>query len=192
MNSSPHLEIDFLLASQADKHVTVNDGFERLDALTQLSVLSVGSNIAPSNPNPGDRHIVGSAPLGEWSRQANYIAMWSIGGWHFFKPKPGWFAWNGVTRSKLVWDGFAWTDWVVPAGSSLQNMGPIGINAAASPRNPLTSAGSNTLLTHAGGGHMLAVNKADENSRDYIAKQLCRSRGIVFGKCQHLAAEIFT
>ena len=54
-----HLLLPYILASQAQKHVTHNEALRLLDAMVQLSVLDRDLTSPPASPADGDRHIVG-------------------------------------------------------------------------------------------------------------------------------------
>jgi hypothetical protein len=49
---------------------------------------------------------------------------------------------------------------VPPTQAPLQNIGEVGVNTTADTINRLSVAAEATLLTHAGAGHQLKVNKA--------------------------------
>src|SRR4051794_37605135 len=53
-----HLLLPYLLASQAQKHVTHNEALRLLDAMVQLAVLDQARTAPPGSPADGDRHIV--------------------------------------------------------------------------------------------------------------------------------------
>ena len=73
MSQTPHLKLDYLLPEQAQKHITVNDALRRLDGLVQLSVKNRTTIIPPSEPENGDRYLVGPQAQGAWEGQA---AIW--------------------------------------------------------------------------------------------------------------------
>ena len=47
---SPHLLLPYLVAAQAQKHVTHNEALRLLDALVQLSVLNLNLTAPPVSP----------------------------------------------------------------------------------------------------------------------------------------------
>ncbi|MBL4619601.1 MAG: DUF2793 domain-containing protein [Marinicaulis sp.] len=53
MEQSPRLSLPYVQPAQAQKHVTVNESFRRLDALTQLTVLSQTIAAEPGAPAEG-------------------------------------------------------------------------------------------------------------------------------------------
>lgn len=92
MDTTPNLKLPYLLPSQAQKHVTVNEGLRSLDATQQLGIISRNLATAPSSPNAGDRYIVAQGAGGDWLGEDNNIAAWQDNAWHFYAPKNGWLA----------------------------------------------------------------------------------------------------
>ena len=58
MATTPSLGLPLVEGGQAQKHVTVNEAFTRLDALAQLSVISRTISAPPVGPAEGDQYIV--------------------------------------------------------------------------------------------------------------------------------------
>jgi hypothetical protein len=64
MSNTTHLQLPYLLASQAQKHVTHNEALRLLDAMVQLAVLDRDLTAPPGSPADGDRYIVvGRRPI---------------------------------------------------------------------------------------------------------------------------------
>jgi hypothetical protein len=88
----------FVSAALGDNYYTVGEAMLRsFQALIQPNVISVGLNTPPVSPVNGDSYVVGTAPTGLWTGQANSIAYWTTddptnipGYWMFFAPKSGW------------------------------------------------------------------------------------------------------
>ncbi|UWQ48135.1 DUF2793 domain-containing protein [Leisingera aquaemixtae] len=154
--SSPILALPYLMPSQAQKHVTHNEALQLLDALVQLSVQGFDAATPPASPAPGESHALGAAPQAAWAGHAGEIAVWQGEGWLFLPPRPGWRAWGLAEAELRVWDGSAW---ILPPAAT-QNLARVGVGTAADAANPLSVSGPATLLTHAGAGHQLKVNKA--------------------------------
>ena len=59
-DTTTHLLLPYLLAAQAQKHVTHNEALRLLDGLVQLSVLDrdLTAPVRPTIPSDGDRYIV--------------------------------------------------------------------------------------------------------------------------------------
>lgn len=91
---TPNLNLDEIAAAQSEPEVPINSALRKLDALVQMSVLSI-ANAPPGSPADGDRHIVGTAPTGTFAAHDNAIAFWVAGTfneWRFETPKVGWLA----------------------------------------------------------------------------------------------------
>ena len=63
-NLSSNLNLPFLVASQADKHVTVNESLAILDCLVQLTFGAAATDAAPAQPIAGKCYLVGEQPKG--------------------------------------------------------------------------------------------------------------------------------
>lgn len=158
MSESPHLGLSYLAPAQAQKHVTVNETFRRLDALVQLGALDRTAD-PPSNPAEGDRHIVAAAATGAWAGHDGAIAAFLDGVWVFVSPKPGWLAYVAAEGALLVFLGEAWVG-ALAALASLDDLERLGIGATADATNRLAVASPAALFTHAGAGVQVKLNKA--------------------------------
>jgi hypothetical protein len=107
MNTT-HLQLPYLLASQAQKHVTHNEALRLLDAMVQLAVLDRTRTGPPASPADGDRHIVASGATGLWAGWDLTIAYWVDGAWTRLVPRPGWLSWIAAEAVFLGWTGTAW------------------------------------------------------------------------------------
>ena len=92
-DTSTHLLLPYLLAAQAQKHVTVNEALRLLDGLVQLAVLDRHLTAPPGSPADGDRYIVASGATGAWAGWDLNVAYWVDGAWMRLVPRPGWQAW---------------------------------------------------------------------------------------------------
>lgn len=155
-DTSPVLELPYLQPSQAQKHVTHNEALRRLDLVVQLRVQAVGAETPPDTPLDGEVHALGASPSGVWAGQAWKLAAWLDGAWQFIEPVPGWRAWDLGAARLRVWDGAGWG--LPPAET--QNLEGVGIATTFDATNRLSVQAPATLLTHAGAGHQLKVNKA--------------------------------
>jgi len=107
--TTPNLALPYLVAAQAQKHVTVNEALDALDGLVQLSVISAGFMAPPGSPVEGDRYIIASGATGAWAGWDTSVAQFSGGAWLRLIPQTGWLAWNAASGQLLVWTGSAWT-----------------------------------------------------------------------------------
>jgi hypothetical protein len=159
MENTENLQLPYLMASQAQKHVTHNEALRMLDALVQLAVVSRTVDIPPALPQPGDRYIVPAGATGAWTGHADAIAAWQDGGWTFYAARSGWLAYALDEKALLQWSGSNWTDHSASI-VELQDMALLGINATADAGNRLALAAPASLFSHEGAGHQLKINKA--------------------------------
>ena len=109
-----HLLLPYILAAQAQKHVTHNEALRLLDAMVQLSVLDRDLTAPPASPADGDRYIVASAATGLWAGWDLNVTTWVDGVWMRLVPRPGWLAWIADEATFFVWNGSAWQSVGVP------------------------------------------------------------------------------
>lgn len=158
MTTSPNLNLPFVAAGQAQKHVTVNEGLVLIDSLMHLAVQGAPANAPPAEPAQGSRWLVGDTPDGAWTGHAGQLAVFLDGGWRFHAPRAGWLVHRGDSRELLAFDGAAWSSLAQP--ESLQGLELLGVGMEALAARPLSVAGESTLLTHAGDDYRLTINKA--------------------------------
>lgn len=151
---TPNLEMPFILPSQAQKHVTHNEALQRLDAVTQL-VIAAHLADPPANPDEGACFEIAPSPTDEWTGKAGKIAIWQDGIWTFITPRPGWRAVFASDGRLYIHDGTAFRPYDAVAGIER-----LGVNATADEVNRLAVSADATLLSHAGHGHQLKINKA--------------------------------
>ena len=159
METTENLQLPYLMASQAQKHVTHNEALRTLDALVQLAIVSRTVETPPASPQPGDRYIVPTGATGTWTGHAEAIAAWQDGAWTFHAPRGGWLAYALDEATLLLWSGSGWTDHAGTIGE-LQDMALLGVNATADAGNRLALAAPASLFNHEGAGHQLKINKA--------------------------------
>ncbi|SDG13764.1 DUF2793 domain-containing protein [Rhodobacter capsulatus] len=107
-DTTTHLGLPYLLAAQAQKHVTHNEALRLLDAMVQLSVLDRTRTAPPASPADGNRHLVASGATGLWAGWDLNIAFWIDGAWVRLVPRTGWLVWVAAEGLFLVWTGSAW------------------------------------------------------------------------------------
>ena len=82
MARTPHLNLPVLASAQAQKHVTVNEALDAVDAVAQCAVKGRDRNDPPSGAADGDRWLIGAAPIGVWtspSGQARLVDQRRLG-----------------------------------------------------------------------------------------------------------------
>ena len=113
-DTSTNLGLPYLLAAQAQKHVTHNEALRLLDAMVQLSVLDRIRTTPPASPADGDRYLVASGATGLWAGWDLNVAFWVDGVWMRLVPRPGWLVWVAAEQVFLVWNGTVWDPVGVP------------------------------------------------------------------------------
>jgi hypothetical protein len=170
MSTTPNLALPYILASQAQKHVTHNEAIRALDVLVQVAVADRDLGAPPGSPAEGDRYIVAAAATGAWSAHDGEIAAWQDAAWMFYAPAEGWMAWVADENVLLAFDGTAWI--AAASAAALQNVPMLGVNGSADATSRLTLASAASLFDHAGAGHQQKINKA---SAGETASQLYQS-----------------
>lgn len=155
MDHTPRLTLPFIMPSQAQKHVTHNEAIQALDALVQSAVESRTLAIPPTTPLAGDTYLVPSGATGAWAGHTDEIAAYEAGAWLFHDPAPGWQLYCKADKTQYVFDAGAW----VPFASLASGLPRLGINTTSDTTNRLAVASASTLLSHAGAGHQVKINK---------------------------------
>jgi hypothetical protein len=156
---SPNLALPYLLAAQAQKHVTVNEALRLLDGLVQLSVIEARS-APPAAPPLGARYLVTAPASSLWAGWQGSIALWDDNAWRRLIPQAGWLLWDNGIEAMLRFDGSAWLTVPLIDDYGSGEIEALGVAAAADATNRLAVAAPAVLLTHAGAGHQLKINKA--------------------------------
>ena len=159
MDETPNMKLPYIMAAQAQKHVTHNEAIRMLDAVVQLSVLDRGLITPPVSPADGERYIVAVAATGAWAGKDNQVAAWQDNAWIFYTPLEGWLCWVGDEDKLVNWDGSGWIG-VSADTSEIQNANHVGVNATADDSNRLAVSSPATLFNHEGNGHQIKINKA--------------------------------
>jgi hypothetical protein len=151
---SARLDLPFIAPSQAQKHVTYNEAVQRLDLLVQMVLDGFEATEPPAAPETGARYALGQGAMGVWAGQDGQIAVFLGEAWGFVAPQEGWIATaRGSADLRLYRDG-TWRS--IP-----ERVERLGIATDADTLNRLSVAAEATLLTHAGAGHQLKINKAE-------------------------------
>lgn len=160
MDETTNLQLPYIMAAQAQKHVTHNEAIRALDCLVHLSVLDRDLATSPATPADGDRYIVAAGGTGAWAGRDLVVAAFQDAAWAFYPPREGWTAWVADEDLLVVWDGSAWVVASSGGGGSVNPTSLVGVNATADAANRLTVASPASLFNHDGAGHQIKVNKA--------------------------------
>ena len=163
---SSRLSLPYILPSQAQKHVTVNEALRKLDGIVQLTLHAAVSVVPPENPAPGDSHFVGADATGVWLDRDGQIATWQDGGWIFTTPQRGWRAYLLSENELAIFDGLTWT--------SL----PTGTEPSPAPATPdrVNLIGGLDLIVNRYTLDLTAANQVDVGFQGYLP-----SHHLVFG-----------
>lgn len=140
-DTSPNLEMPFILPAQAQKHVTHNEALRILDVVVQLTVQAFGATTPPPTPSEGSIWALVAAANGDWAGHGEQLAAWFNGYWNYLTPRVGWQAFGLADGSLRVWSG---TAWIRPA---LNNLDGLGIGTGYDATNRLTVSAAATLLS---------------------------------------------
>ena len=143
-DATTNLLLPYILAAQAQKHVTHNEALRLLDGLVQLAVIDRDLTSPPASPADGDRYIVGSGATGDWTGWDLNVALWTDGAWLRLPPRAGWRAWVEAEALLLAYDG---AGWVGTTPSELQNLALLGVGTAADAANPFSAKLNAALWT---------------------------------------------
>ena len=112
--TTPRLGLPFIIASQAQKHITHNEALRDLDVLVHLTVEDNTITTPPADASDGQCYVVADGATGDWSGRATQIAVRKDQAWHFYIPKEGWTCWLRSRNAMMVFEGFGWIDIISP------------------------------------------------------------------------------
>lgn len=159
MAQTPHMALDLLEQSQAQKEVTMNEALFRLDAVLNSGALDRGLDNPPTSPAEGDVYIVGATPTGDWSGKAEHLAYFHQL-WRFIEPNAGLLIWVVDEAAHYVFNGSSWVAAAVSGGGGGGGSGDmakaaydganinqqlVGVSAAQTLTNKTINASNNTL-----------------------------------------------
>ncbi|SMD01158.1 DUF2793 domain-containing protein [Primorskyibacter flagellatus] len=143
-DATTNLALPYILAAQAQKHVTHNEALRLLDGLVQLSVLDRDLTAPPGSPADGARYIIGSGATGDWAGWDQNVALFTDGAWLRLPPRAGWRAWVEDEVMLLVYDG---AGWISTTPASLQNLAQLSVGTTADAANPFSAKLNAALWT---------------------------------------------
>jgi hypothetical protein len=155
--STPHLDLPYILPAQARKYISINESLTRLDDLVQLSAEAMNFASPPMVPEENSHYIIAENANGLWEGYEGSIAGYSDGGWTYYTPKIGWRVWVKNVQSLRVFDGDTWR--AVEHSFDDVSAKQIGLGAKTDLTNRLTVASPASLFTHVGDSHQLKVNR---------------------------------
>lgn len=166
MNDTPNLALPYILASQAQKHVTHNEAIRALDCLVQLAVESRSRTAPPATPANGSRYVVAMGATAAWAGASDKIAAFQDGAWMFYEPQEGWIAWVADDQEMIVHSGGTWAAFSSGGGggdpgdiTELDALDHLGISTTADATNRLSLKSPASLFDNEGAGHQQKINK---------------------------------
>ena len=171
MADTNRLVLPLLSASQAQKHVTVNEALKLLDAIVQAGVIDKDLTSPPGAPSEGDIYIVGGSATGDWNGQDDDLAIYQDGAWVFVTPLNGWIAWVNDETTLYVFNSGSWQSLsgILGAGYLSTGGGTLTGNLVLEEATPSirwddTDITGYTLLQTIGSVMQLAVDAEDDDA----------------------------
>lgn len=118
MTDTPKLGLTYLEASQAQKHVTVNDALRQLDGLVQASAADKDLTAPPGSPSTGDAYIVAAGATGVWAGHDGKLAVYHDTAWYFYTPAAGWLVYVEDEAEHYAFNGAAWVTYASLIGAN--------------------------------------------------------------------------
>ena len=138
--ATPRLALPYLAASQAQKHVTLNQAMAALDGLIQTAVLSRVLAVQPSAPTDGQMWMLPAAASGAaWAgAPIGTVMRFEAGAWAALPVVVGQTVFVRDEKKLLTFMGDSWVDTTGAPPTSLQNLTLLGLGATADANNPLS------------------------------------------------------
>lgn len=171
MDSTPNLNLPYIMAAQAQKHVTHNEAIRSLDALVHLAVKDRNLTQPPASPTNGDRYLIATNATGPWVGHDDALAAYQDGAWIYYTPREGWLCWVEDENITIAFDG---TQWVPISSSSSASVNPaplVGVNTIADSTNRLSVSSPAILFNHDGGDHQTKINKQSSTDKASLVFQ---------------------
>ena len=108
MTETNQIGLPLLQASQAQKHVTVNEALMRLDGLLPAVLQSISLGVPPAVVLDGMCYAVPAGAVNDWGGHDGEIAIAMNGGWTFAQPARGWRAFVVDQGVNALHDGTGW------------------------------------------------------------------------------------
>ncbi len=129
MDQSTNLSMPYIMASQAQKHVTHNEAIRILDALVQISIIDKDLSTPPASPSEGACYIPATGATGEWAGNEGKIAAYQDGAWMFYAPSTGFLAFIADESLVYIYNGTNWapySDGKIGGSTTVLNAGTNG------------------------------------------------------------------
>lgn len=160
-DASPRLNLPYLAAAQAQKHVTLNEALSLLDGLILAAVESRSVAVEPVGPPDGSLYLLPAGASGQqWSSlEPGALARVEAGAWTALAVPFGRLIYLLDESRLLMRTAAGWTDPGL-ALRALANLDRLGVGATADAANPVSVSAPAALFSHAGASIRLTLNKA--------------------------------
>ena len=149
-DQTPKLSLPFIMPSQAQKHVTHNEGIRRLDILTQMTAENHTFSEPPTDSPNGAVYLIPENATGAWTGRTNQIAAFQDGTFVYVTPLEGWRVYvkgqGFFVFSDNMWVALEGASGGATGGSS-EELPKLGINTLADDANRLSVRSDAILLT---------------------------------------------
>lgn len=147
--TTPNLVLNQLVEGQTGAEISVNDAFNKLDALAQIHLKSRTTTAEPGSPADGDCYLLPASSTGtHWSGNDGKVACSYQGQWFFMTVRKGWYLYVEDE------DGFIYFD-----GTNYKNDYPK-IVYAQRQNATATGSGDQVLQTVSIPANLLSTNRA--------------------------------
>ncbi len=136
--TTSRLALPYIMAAQAQKHVTHNEALRLLDGLIQMRVTNATATGPPSAPNEGDAYIIKAPATGEWTGWEKDVAFYADGSWFRLPALDGMRIWNAEVSTLLVYTAGSWQ--TLPEALNLLKSAPL-VQVAKGPFGATTGLG---------------------------------------------------
>lgn len=117
MATTTHLGITLLETAQAQKEITINEAFARIDAILNTGIIDKDLAAPPVTPLAGDSYIIAANATGAWAGKATQIAYFDQI-WRFIVPNRGLLLWVNDENVHYIYNGSVWQMIVISSSGS--------------------------------------------------------------------------
>lgn len=117
MATTTHLGITLLETAQAQKEITINEAFARIDAILNTGIIDKDLAVPPTTPLTGDCYIIAASATGDWLGKSGQIAYFDQI-WRFIVPNKGLMLWVNDENVHYLFNGTIWQIVVISSGGS--------------------------------------------------------------------------
>ena len=107
MYTTNNYNLSLLVASQAQKEITVNEAFGFIDGILHKAILNSDIKSLPQQSDNSDLYIISNEPEEALANYKQHIALY-LNGWRFIKPKNGMIFFDLEKESFVVFKNNLW------------------------------------------------------------------------------------